>query len=99
MAEYVGRARELAARLQALPGIIVQPPVPHTNGFQLWLRGEPAALLERHRAFAHDQKTWLFGGFQATALADHSMVEIVIEDASDHYSLDEATGWIGAFVV
>jgi threonine aldolase len=99
MVEYVGRARALAARLQALPGIILQPPVAQTNAFQLWLRGEPAALAERHRGFAQDRKAWLFGGFQATALADHSMVEIVIGDASDHYSLDEAASWIEAFCI
>ncbi len=98
MSDYVARARDLAVRLQALPGIMLQPSVPHTNAFQIWMPGEPDLLAARHRSFAHDRKIWLFGGFPPTALASHSMTEIVIGEASDDYAPEEALAWIEAFL-
>ena len=98
MAEYVERARALASALNGVPGLILQPPIPRTNAFQIWMPGSPAELAERHRSFAHDRKTWLFGAFQPTALAGHSLTEIVIGDASDHYPIDAVSGWIEAFL-
>ncbi|UAK25231.1 threonine aldolase family protein [Sphingomonas nostoxanthinifaciens] len=98
MVDYVARARALASRLGTVPGIILQPAVPHTNAFQIWMRGDPAALAERNRSFAHDHRVWLFGGFQPTALAGHCMAEIAIGDGSDHVSIDEAADWVEAFL-
>jgi len=98
MPDYVVRARLLASRLRALPGVLLQPPVPQTNAFQLWVAGAPDALAAAHRAFALEHGVWLFGTFQPTPLATHSMAEIVIGDASDHYSAEDATRWIADFL-
>ena len=94
MPEYVARARALAARLADLPAFLVQPRRPDVNAFQLWMRGDPADLAVRHRAFAEQRCVWLFNGFQPTALASHAMAEIVIGDASDDYSIAEAIDWL-----
>jgi hypothetical protein len=72
--------------------------VPHTNAFQLWLRGEPRTLAERHRRFAAERKVWLFGNFQPAPLAGHSVAEIVLGDASDDYAIAEAAEWIAGFL-
>jgi threonine aldolase len=98
MPDYVARARALAQGLQSLPDILLQPQIPHGNAFQIWMPGDPAALADRHRAFARAHKVWLFGGFQPTTLASHAMAEIVIGDGSDQYSIEQAVGWIGAFL-
>ena len=98
MGGYVERARALASALDGVPGLILQPPAPGTNAFQLWMPGAPVELAERHRSFAYDRKTWLFGAFQPTALAGHSLAEVVIGDASDHYPIDAVPGWIEAFL-
>lgn len=98
MSDYVARARALAAMLADVPGLIVNPPVPHTNAFQLILRSTPAELAERNRAFAAERKLWLFNAFTEAALEGHSIAEIVIGEASDDYTLEEAAGWIRAFL-
>ena len=90
--------RRLASALDGVPGLILQPPAPGTNAFQLWMPGAPVELAERHRSFAHDRKTWSFGAFQPTALAGHSLAEIVIGDASDQYPIDAVPRWIEAFL-
>lgn len=97
MPAYVDRARALAAKLGASPGVMLNPSTPHANAFQLWLRGTPAELAERHRAFARARKIWLFAGFQPAPLDGWSFAEVVIGDASDGWSVDDAAGWIADF--
>ncbi len=98
LGEFVTRARALAAALTELPGLIVQPERPHTNGFQLWLPGTPSALTERQRRFAAEQKFWLFDGFSEAPLAGHAMAEIQIGPASDHYQTAPAVDAISQFL-
>jgi threonine aldolase len=94
MADYVGRARALAARLD---GLKVDPETPQVNAFQLLLPGAPALWTEHNRRFAQAHKVWLFSGFRDAALAGHASAEIVIGDNSDDYSIDQAVEWLCAF--
>lgn len=98
MAAFVERARALAARLGAEPGLIVNPDPPQVNAFQLLLPGDPATLAERHERFAHATGTWLFGAFGDAPLAGRSLVEVTIGAAADGYTDEEAAGWIRAFL-
>ncbi len=61
--------------------------------------GEPEALARRHRSFAKDRGVWLFNSFQPAALSEFSMAEIVIGDASNDYSIEEAAEWLEAFLL
>ncbi|MGN6374132.1 MAG: threonine aldolase family protein [Sphingomonas sp.] len=97
MPDYVRRARDLAASIGAVDGVQLHPAAPHTNGFQLWLRGTPEALAARHRAFAEQHRVWLFNAFQPAPLDGWSMAEIVIGDASDDWTVDQAKAWIAEF--
>ncbi len=95
--EFVQRARALAAGLADLPGVIVHPNRPHTNGFQVWFRGSPQDLTERHRAFAAEQGAWLFDAFTDAPLDGHAMAEVQIGPASDDYAIEDALAALRAF--
>ena len=94
MGDYVARARALAARLT---GDLVNPAEPQVNAFQLLLPGTPAELATRNRRFAEANGTWLFNAFGDSPLAGRSTAEVVIGDASDGWTIDEAAGWIADF--
>lgn len=93
MPSYLGRGRNLAAAFAA-HGFPTVPEVPHVNAFQVILPGEPAALMAATREFAHRNGVWLFNAFVADANPGFSRSEIVIGDASDRYSDEEAVNWV-----
>ena len=95
--EFVESARALAAGLSGIDGLIVHPDPPHTNAFQVWLAGTPAALAARHRAFAAEHRAWLFDAFTDAPLSGHAMAEIQIGPASDGYTIDQAVEAVRLF--
>lgn len=99
MPEYVARARALAHQLTGTPGLLLQPAQPQVNAFQIWLAGERDELVARHRAFATQRCVWLFSSLQPAPLSGFTMAEIVIGDASDTYTIEQAADWIRAFAL
>ena len=97
MPEYVARARALAVQLSNTPKLLLHPSQPQVNAFQIWIAGEPDELVARHRVFAEQRGVWLFNSFQPAALSGFMMAEIVIGDASDTYTIEQATDWVQAF--
>ncbi len=93
MPAYLDRARKLAAAF-ADRGFQTVPAVPHVNAFQVILPGEPAALMAATRGFAQRHGIWLFNAFIADGDPDRSRTEVVIGDAAEHYSDDEAVSWV-----
>jgi threonine aldolase len=96
--EFVDRARSLAAGLAGVADLVVHPNPPHTNAFQVWFPGTPAALIERHRQFAAAQKLWLFDGFSDAPRAGHAMAEIQIGPSSDDYTIEQAVDAVRQFI-
>ena len=95
MAEYVSRARGLAAALDRR--LVVNPATPQVNAFQLFLPGAPAEWAARNRDFARTSGIWMFNAFGDAPLAGHTTAEIVIGDTSDDHRVEEAVEWIAAF--
>ena len=98
MPAYVARARSLASALHTAGLCTVHPHPPHVNAFQVIFDGAVDELTEKHRRFAAQNKVWLFSSFGATALENRSMAEIVIGEAAEGYSDDEACGWLQSFL-
>ncbi len=86
---YVSRAREIAARLAALPGVRVVPDPPHTNLFHVHLPREGEALLDASAAIAEERGLTLLTRVRGCDVAGHSVVELSIGDAASALSLDE----------
>lgn len=95
---YVARARGLAERLRAVPDLLVNPPLPQVNAFQLLMPGAVSDLRQRHLRIAERHGVWLFNAFFDAPLADVGMAEVVIGAAADHWRDDEAVGWITAML-
>jgi threonine aldolase len=98
MPAYVDRARALAQALEAEPRVIVTPHTPDVNAFHLLLAGTVGELARRNGDFARQRGVWLFNGFLESAIAGHSIGEVVIGDASDDYRIAEAVDWIRDFL-
>lgn len=98
MAKYTERARSLAARLTEQGQAIVNPSRPDVNAFQLVMKGAPAELAARNRAFAKARHIWLFNALVEAPLQGHAIGEIVIGGASETYTDEEASSWIADFL-
>jgi len=97
MAGYVGRARQLAARIRAEGVGTVNLLTPDANGFQLILTGTVEELHNRHRRFAGHERIWLFNGFFESPFEGQAIAEIGIGEAADDYGDEEACGWLRRF--
>lgn len=89
MAGYYQKAQEMAAALAELPGLIVTPNPPHTNGFQVLLPGDRAALLAACYEIAEKDGTWLFGYLDETAVPGYMMGEVVAGEATEDWTIPE----------
>lgn len=98
MGRYAARARELAAALAEVDGVIPTPLPPHTNAFQVHVRGEPAAVEDAAREIAQAHGTWLFNRLAASAIPGHVMGEIQIGDAADDLGTGEVVELISGLV-
>lgn len=97
MPDYVRRARALAARLRDEQVCESHPLVPQVNAFQVILRGTVDELKQRNREFAVRERVWLFNAFFESPFEGQTIAEIVIGDAADDYSDDEACQWLRWF--
>lgn len=89
MAGYYQQAKKIAAALAELPGVITVPNPPHTNGFQIYLPGEPQALKKASFEIAANEGLWLFGYFDETAVPGLSMGEIVVGEVTEQWTASE----------
>jgi len=97
MGDYVRRARNLAARLQDEGICEIHPLVPHVNAFQVILRGTVDELKQRNRELAKRERVWLFNAFFESSFEGKAIAEIVIGEAADDYTDDEACDWLRRF--
>jgi len=91
MPEYRERAQSLAQQLAAQPGWRVAPELPQVNAFQLHLPANHERLREALLEVARRDGFWL----GARAVVSHlieggAMVEVVIGDAAEGWTNDEA---------
>lgn len=97
MPDYVRRARALAARLRSEQICRIHPLSPAVNAFQVILAGTVDELKQRNRDFAAREKVWLFNAFFESPFEGSAVAEIVIGDAADDYTDDEACQWLPRF--
>jgi threonine aldolase len=89
MAAYATRARELAARLDGLDGVRVQPQPPHTNAFRLFLDVGADALEEESVLTMEIQRDALASGWRQSEVPGWAMAEVTAGDATLEWEVDE----------
>lgn len=75
------RAVALAAGLAGLPGMRVNPRVPHTNMMHLHFDALPDELADARDAIARETGCWLVNGAQATDVPGWSVTELYVGDS------------------
>jgi threonine aldolase len=74
--QWVARAQEIAALLSEFERITIRPNPPQVNFFQLYIRGDHAALNERHLQLAQETGTFLFYGLGPTIVPGTALTEL-----------------------
>ena len=74
--QWVDRAREVAAILSQFDRITVNPNPPHANFFQIYVRGDPDALTQRHMTLAQEMGTFVFYSLGSTAVPGLATTEL-----------------------
>lgn len=82
-ARYTERARELAAVLNGIDGLVTRPKVPHTSLFHTFVRGEADIVLEEALKISADTGVALFGWARGTDMPGHCWFEWQIGDAAE----------------
>lgn len=89
MPGFVDRAHELAQVLGGVNGITINPAIPHTNMFHVFMQGDEEALLQARDHIAEDRGLWLFGGLQATNVPGIVKFEVTVGDGALQISNDD----------
>jgi threonine aldolase len=85
---WVERAREVAAILAEFNELIVNPNPPHVNFFQLFVKGDPEQMTQRHLESAEEMGTFLFFSLGPTAVPGLGVTEIHCFENALKFDLD-----------
>jgi threonine aldolase len=85
---WVERARAVAAILSEFDQLTVNPNPPHVNFFQLYVKGAPEQMTERHLQVAEETGTFLFHRLNQTAVPGVGMTEIHCWENALQFDLD-----------
>ncbi len=91
MPRFLAHARDLAAALREVPGVIVVPDPPQTPLFHLHLRGDRDLLRERALDVAEERRVWLFNQLAPSLLPGLHQLELNIGEPALAISPREAS--------
>ncbi len=73
---WVEKAQEVAAVLSEFEQVAIRPDPPQVNFFQMFIRGNPKELIDRHRTLARETGTFVFWRMGATEVPGIASTEI-----------------------
>ena len=85
---WVERAQAVAATLSEFDQLTVNPNPPHVNFFQLYVKGDPEQMTQRHMEVAEKTGTFLFHRLNQTAVPGIGMTEIHCWENALKFDLD-----------
>jgi threonine aldolase len=89
---YWEKARTIAPRLAALPGVEVSPSMPQTNMFHVHVRASRERLDEAALDVAEATGVWMFGRVATSDPPTWARVEVACGDATLEMADDEIVG-------
>lgn len=90
MPAFYDKARELAAAIAALPGVLVTPNPPHANAMIIAMPGDQDRLAEAAIEVAERTGLWLFDLPVISPVQGMAMFEITVREAALDVSVEEA---------
>ena len=85
---WVERAGQVSAILSEFDQLTVNPNPPHVNFFQLYVKGDPEQMTERHMKIAEETGTFLFHKLNPTAVPGLGVTEIHCWENALQFDLD-----------
>ena len=85
---WVERAGQVSAILSEFDQLTVNPNPPHVNFFQLYVKGDPEQMTERHMNIAEETGTFLFHNLNQTAVPGLGVTEIHCFENALRFDLD-----------
>jgi threonine aldolase len=86
---WVKRAQEVAAVFAQFEQVSVRPNPPHINFFQLYIKGDPHALTEKHLELAKETGTFVLFGLVPTMVPGIAMTEIHCWENAQKFDLEK----------
>ena len=90
MPAFYNKAKELAAAISVLPGVMVTPNPPHANAMIVALQGECDDLVDAAIEVAEHTGLWLFDLPLVSPIQGITMFEITVRKAALDVSVEEA---------
>jgi len=90
MPAFHEKARELAAAIASLPGVLVSPNPPHANAMIIALQGDQDELVDAAIEVAEQTGLWLFDLPVISPIQGMVMFEITVREAALDVSVEEA---------
>jgi threonine aldolase len=95
---YHERAKQVAAALRTVPGVVVKPETPQTHMMHVYLPGDMDRLLAASLDIARDERVGLFRGLWPTELPGYVKFELAVGDTTFSLSDEEIASYITRIV-
>jgi threonine aldolase len=95
---YHERAKQVAAALQTVPGVVVKPAIPQTHMMHVYLPGDQDRLLAASLEIARDERVGLFRGLWPSELPGYAKLEVAVGEATFALTDDEIAGYFTRIV-
>lgn len=92
--QWVKRAQDAAAIFSQFDRITILPNPPHVNFFHMYVRGDAAALVERHMALAKETGTFIFHGLRPAAIPGMGVTELQFQENSLAFDLEQLAPFV-----
>ncbi|HEY7019620.1 MAG TPA: beta-eliminating lyase-related protein [Ktedonobacterales bacterium] len=92
------RAKEVAAALQSVPGVVVKPGIPQTHMMHVYLPGDKDRMLAESLAIARKERVSLVRWLAPTELPGYVKFEVAIGEAAFALTDEEIAGYFARIV-
>jgi threonine aldolase len=92
------RAKEVAAALQSVPGVVVKPAIPQTHMMHVYLPGDKDRMLAESLAIAREERVSLVRWLSPTELPGYAKFEVAVGEAAFALTDEEIARYFGRIV-
>ncbi len=98
MPDYVTHAGAIANAVRSIPGVHLVPEHPSTNMMHLHVDAPAETFAASCHELATSEGTWTWGSTRSSVVADRSVVEFTVGDATLEWQPAEVAGLVGRLI-